>query len=125
MENALAPALPTPLLAEPTTLGARLAAVPLRPLLAGPVTLLHRGGYVGTGDIPYVGAGENLDVSFGSDDRFAVRFERRRVVEEKLLGKDTRHFVSEVDFFATFMEATGLTAPEGLDGRSMVPSMRA
>jgi uncharacterized protein (TIGR02231 family) len=68
-----------------------------RPLLAGPVTLLHRGGYVGTGDIPYVGAGEDLDVSFGSDDRFAVRFERRRVHEEKLLGKDVRHFVSEVE----------------------------
>ena len=37
---------------------------------------------------------------------------------------DRTHFVSEVDFFATFMEATGLTAPEGLDGRSMVPLIK-
>lgn len=34
---------------------------------------------------------------------------------------DSTHFVSEVDFFATFMEAAGLPVPEGLDGRSLVP----
>jgi len=34
---------------------------------------------------------------------------------------DTTHFVSEVDFFPTFMEAAGLTAPSQLDGRSMIP----
>lgn len=37
---------------------------------------------------------------------------------------DDRHFVSEVDFFPTFMEATGLAAPEGLDGRSLVPILK-
>ena len=37
---------------------------------------------------------------------------------------DANHFVSEVDFFATFMEATGVQAPQGLDGRSLVPLLK-
>ena len=37
---------------------------------------------------------------------------------------DKTHFVSEVDFFATFMDATGLPIPSGLDGRSMVPLLK-
>lgn len=34
---------------------------------------------------------------------------------------DKQHFVANVDFFPTFMKATGLPQPEGLDGRSLVP----
>jgi len=37
---------------------------------------------------------------------------------------DATHFVSEVDFFATFMEAAGLPIPNGLDGRSLVPLIK-
>ena len=37
---------------------------------------------------------------------------------------DNTHFVSEVDFFATFMEATGQPVPKGLDGRSLVPLLK-
>ncbi len=37
---------------------------------------------------------------------------------------DDTHFVSEVDFFPTFMEAAGLNAPGQLDGRSMVPLLK-
>ncbi len=37
---------------------------------------------------------------------------------------DDTHFISEVDFFPTFMEATGVQPPEGLDGRSIVPLLR-
>ena len=37
---------------------------------------------------------------------------------------DKTHFVSEVDFFATFMDATGVPIPSGLDGRSMVPLLK-
>jgi len=37
---------------------------------------------------------------------------------------DTTHFVSEVDFFPTFMEATGLPVPQGLDGYSLVPIIK-
>lgn len=37
---------------------------------------------------------------------------------------DKDHFVTNVDFFATFMEATGLPQPANLDGRSLVPLLR-
>ncbi len=67
------------------------------PLLAGPVTLLARGGWVGVGDLPYVGEGEELDLSFGSDDRFAVTHRRRRLEEDRKLARDRVHFVTEVD----------------------------
>ena len=35
-------------------------------------------------------------------------------------SRDDRHFVSVVDFFPTFLEATGVEGPEGLDGRSFL-----
>lgn len=38
--------------------------------------------------------------------------------------KDDSHFVSVVDFFPTFMEATEVTGPEGLDGRSFLPLLK-
>lgn len=37
---------------------------------------------------------------------------------------DRQHLISEVDFFPTFMEATGVTTPDKLDGRSVVPLLR-
>ena len=37
---------------------------------------------------------------------------------------DKSHFVSEVDFFPTFLEATGQPLPAGLDGRSLVPLLK-
>ena len=37
---------------------------------------------------------------------------------------DATHFVAEVDFFATFMEAAGLPIPQGLDGRSFLPLLK-
>ena len=37
---------------------------------------------------------------------------------------DRTHLISEVDFFPTFMEATGIQPPAGLDGRSIVPLLR-
>jgi uncharacterized protein (TIGR02231 family) len=66
------------------------------PLLAGPVTLLKDGGYVGTGDVSYVGPGEEFDLSFGSDDRFVIGHERKRIEQDRLLGKDRVHFVTKV-----------------------------
>lgn len=38
--------------------------------------------------------------------------------------RDDKHFVSVVDLFPTFMAATGVTAPSGLDGRSFLPLLR-
>jgi len=37
---------------------------------------------------------------------------------------DSNHFVSEVDFLPTFMEAAGLQIPAGLDGRSFLPILK-
>ncbi len=37
---------------------------------------------------------------------------------------DREHLISEVDFFPTFMEATGVTSPDKLDGPSIVPLVR-
>lgn len=68
------------------------------PLLAGPVTLLEEDAYASVGDIAYVREGERFDLSFGTDDRFFVRLCRRRLEEERTLGKDRLHFVREVEF---------------------------
>jgi len=39
-------------------------------------------------------------------------------------SKDKQHFVSVVDLFPTFLEATGVQGPDGLDGRSFVPLLK-
>lgn len=39
-------------------------------------------------------------------------------------GVDDTHFVSEVDFFATFTDAAGISVPDGMDGRSLVPLLK-
>ena len=39
-------------------------------------------------------------------------------------SRDDTHFVSVVDFFPTFMEATGVTPPDGLDGRSFLSLLK-
>ncbi len=67
------------------------------PILAGPVTLLRDGAWVGVADVVYVGAGEHFEQSFGSDDRWSVRSRRLRRTEDRLLGRDRTHFVTEVE----------------------------
>lgn len=69
------------------------------PLLAGPVTLLYHGAQVGQGHIPYVDRGEKLSLGFGSDDRIAIDYRRSVKTEERMLQKDRRHFVQQVDLF--------------------------
>lgn len=39
-------------------------------------------------------------------------------------SRDETHFVSVVDFFPTFMAATGVAGPDGLDGRSFLPLLK-
>jgi hypothetical protein len=75
------------------------------PLLAGPVTLVHDGAWVGIGDILYTGVGDELDLSFGSDDRFTVRFQKRTVVDRKLVGRDVVHYVQDATIASTAMTA--------------------
>lgn len=67
------------------------------PILAGPVTLVRDGAWVGVADVAYVGAGEHFEQSFGSDDRWSVRSRRLRRTEDRLLGRDRTHFVTEVE----------------------------
>lgn len=67
------------------------------PLLAGPVTLVRDGTYVGIGDLAYVAPGEPFELSFGSDDRFRLQARRTREIEERRLVRDRVHFVTEVD----------------------------
>lgn len=76
------------------------------PLLAGPVALLRDGAYVGTGDIGYIGGGETFDLSFGSDDRFTVRYDQRRHTEDRMIARNRRHFVQHVALSFTGAEAT-------------------
>lgn len=56
--------------------------------------LVARDGFSGS---VLLAKGEEFDLSFGSDGRFAVAHRRRRVVEERTLGQDRVHFVTEVD----------------------------
>lgn len=84
-----------PELASQVFLRASLKNAGPTPILAGPVTLVVGGAWVGTGDVLYVGRGESFDLSFGSDDRFLVRTRRRRAEEKKLVGKDVVHFIRE------------------------------
>lgn len=65
------------------------------PVLAGPVMLKRAGQHVGIGDVAYVGPGEAFDLSLGSQDAFVVRYERRRVEEEKTLGRNVTHYVQD------------------------------
>jgi uncharacterized protein (TIGR02231 family) len=79
-----------------------------RPLLAGPVTLLRNGGHVGSGDLPYVGAGEPFELSFGSDDRLRLFYERRVETEERLLGRDRSIYVHHVELTSIAAEPVRL-----------------
>ena len=67
------------------------------PLLAGPVTLVRDGGYVGIGQIDYLAPAERFELSFGSDDRWRLRARRSREFEDRLLARGRTHFVTHVD----------------------------
>lgn len=71
------------------------------PILAGPVTLVDNGAWTGTGDVLFTGAGEDLDLSFGSDDRFSVHMNKRSIIDKKLVGKDVEHWLQEVTLTST------------------------
>ncbi len=71
------------------------------PILAGPVTLVDDGAWVGTGDVLFTGAGDDLDLSFGSDDRLATSITRRLHTEKKLVGKNIEHWIREVTLTST------------------------
>jgi uncharacterized protein (TIGR02231 family) len=71
------------------------------PLLAGPVQLRDNGAFVGVGDVNFVGVGDDVDLAFGSDDAFTVDFDRRRIDEKRIVGKDLEHWVQEARLTST------------------------
>jgi len=90
-----------PEVAKQVFLRARLHNRGAQPLLAGPVTLLRDGAYVGRGEVRYVGPGEPFELSFGSDDRFSLHHERRREVEKRMVGRDRVHFITDARVVST------------------------
>ena len=76
------------------------------PLLAGPVSLSDNGAFIGVGDILYTGVGDDLDLAFGSDDDLRVTYERKRIDESRLVGKDLQHWVQAATVTSTRRTAT-------------------
>ena len=76
------------------------------PLLAGPVTLSDNGAFIGVGDVLYTGIGDDLDLAFGTDDGLRVRYERRRIDETRLVGKDLQHWLQEATVTSTRRDPT-------------------
>ncbi len=75
-----------------------------RPLLAGPVVLLRDGARLGTGDLSYVGPGEPFELSFGTDDRFSLTYQRRSDTEERMLGRNRTVYFHEVELYSVAPE---------------------
>lgn len=71
------------------------------PLLAGPVVLVVDGTTQGTGEVPFVAAGEAFSISFGSNDDVVVRYKRSRKLEKRALGADLTWFVAECVLYHT------------------------
>ncbi|MFP8959795.1 DUF4139 domain-containing protein [Streptomyces nanhaiensis] len=75
-------------------------------LLAGPVDLVRGGGFTGRGELPFAGQGEEISLSFGSEDTYRVvrRVEESRgtaglsgVNHRTVITRTVRLFVSRLD----------------------------
>lgn len=79
---------------DPTAyLEARLTNDDDAPLLAGPMTVLRDGAYVGQGQIAFVAAGDTFDLGFGADDRVKVT----RVPVKKKENEPTWYNQTKID----------------------------
>lgn len=81
------------------------------PILAGPVTLVDNGAWTGTGDIFFCGVGDDVDLSFGSDDRYSVRLEKKVIVEKRTLSKDISHYLQEATITSTASSSAASSEP--------------
>ena len=61
------------------------------PLLAGPVSIVRNGGYVGRSQIAYVGPGETFEMSWGSEDGLVVLRDVEQDYEETKIRKRRRY----------------------------------
>ena len=86
-------------------------------LLAGPVDLVRGSGFVGRGELPFAGAGEQVRIGFGSEDAFRVV---RHVEEERdttgLTGINQRTVVTRL----VRLFVSRLDAPDGGGEREVV-----
>jgi uncharacterized protein (TIGR02231 family) len=114
------------------------------PILAGPLELLRESGYVGLGEVGFVGPGERFVLGWGADDGLRVR---REVEEERevarLTGKQTitrkvtlqlsnleplpasfgleeRVLVSEVEQVKVALDPAGTKPPAQADAQGIV-----
>ncbi|MFO1117774.1 MAG: mucoidy inhibitor MuiA family protein [Beijerinckiaceae bacterium] len=79
---------------DPTAyLEARLVNDEDAPLLAGPITVLRDGAYVGQGQLAFVAAGDGFDLGFGADDRVKVT----RVPVKKKENEPTWYNQTKID----------------------------
>ena len=79
-----------PELARLIHLRSRQANAAPHPLLAGPVDLLRGSGYVGRGELSFVGVGEKFALGWGSEDGLRVHREQREQRGKAMLsGKQT------------------------------------
>jgi uncharacterized protein (TIGR02231 family) len=81
-----------PELAEAALLRSQQRNAGAHPLLAGPVHLVRRGGFVGRTQVPFVAPGEPFALGWGSlDDLQVTRRSGQREGEEKALSRRVRH----------------------------------
>lgn len=78
------------------------------PLLAGPVSLRESGGFIGVGDLRFVGPLEHFSMSFGTDDGLVVRTRRYSSVESRRIAKDVVHHVTEVTLLSARAQPTSV-----------------
>ena len=70
------------------------------PLLAGPVSLVKNGGYVGQSRIPFVAGGERFELSWGSMDELVVYREVERDFKETKIRKRKQYTYKVAIFLA-------------------------
>jgi uncharacterized protein (TIGR02231 family) len=103
-----------PELAEAAMLRSQQRNAGQRPLLAGPVHLVRRGGFAGRTQVPFVAPGEPFALGWGSlDDLQVARRSGQREAEEKALSRRVRHRIwSRVYLSNTGDEARTLQVTE-------------
>jgi len=76
------------------------------PLLAGPVTLIKNGGYIGRSKIGYIAQGEKFSLSWGSEDGLVVLRDVVREFDETKLRKYKKYNYRVKSYLANYTGAS-------------------